>query len=332
MKSESEAENLQVTCGICQSPAKEMSRNFKGYKVGQFFNIFECQTCGSSFCDPLEVDPEIYKDIYQHGEVLAGYNRYHAYFRTVKYQKSPLEFLAKQEECYWFIEDYLRNNVDKQHSKLLEVGSGLGYLTYSLHRSGYNVQGVELSSVAVNKATEQFGKLYRCEDALKLVDDGERFDVILLTEVIEHLTQPTMFIQMLSNLLSPGGCILVTTPNKDYPLGKLLPWGTDLPPVHLWWFTKNAMRKMAEFAGLSVSFYRFRDWHKTNFPRKLLKQPKINNPKHIMNLDGSPIKPKRKSIKQKGVFKRLKNWLNYVRYKESVDLDEGVIIGAVFKK
>jgi SAM-dependent methyltransferase len=321
-----------VTCGICRSPARETVGSFEGFKAGQFFDLYECQACRTAFCYPLEVDPEIYKEIYLHGETMPGYNRYHAYFRAVKNEESPLEFLAKQEDCYWFIDNYLRNHVDKQQAKLLEVGSGLGYLTYSLDKSGYNIQGVELSSVAVEEATKQFGNLYRCEDALMLADDGERFDVILLTEVIEHLIQPATFVRQLGKLLNPGGCILVTTPNKDWAPNKLSPWGTDLPPVHLWWFTKEGFNKIAEAADLSVSFYSFRDWHKWNFPRRLLKPAKLGNLPQRMKMDGTPIKPKRKSLKPKRFTKRLKSLINYVRYRDAIDIDDGAIIGAVFKQ
>ena len=264
---------VTVSCGICQSPAREIVKNFEGFKAGTFFDLYQCQACRTAFCYPLEVDSGIYKLIYNQGETMPGYNRYHAYFNAVKNEAAPLEFLAKQEDCYWFIDNYLRKHIDKQRAKLLEVGSGLRYLTYALDKSGYNVQAVELSSVAVVEATKQFGNLYRCEDALMLADDGERFDVILLTEVIEHLTQPVKFVQQLGKLLNPGGCILVTTPNKDYAPYKLSSWATDLPPVHLWWFTKDAFLKIAEAADLTVSFYSFRDWHKSHFPRKLLSPP-----------------------------------------------------------
>lgn len=263
---------------------------------------------------------------------MPGYNRYHAYFRTVKNESSPLEFLAKQENCYWFIDDYLRTHVDKKRAKLLEVGSGLGYLTYSLDKAGYNVQGLELSSVAVAEATKQFGNLYRCKDALTLADNGEHFDVILLTEVIEHLMEPVTFLQKLGKLLNPGGCILVTTPNKDYAVNKLSTWATDLPPVHLWWFTKDGFRKMAESADLSVSFYSFRSWHKLNFPRKLLKSAKRANPAPNMKIDGTPIEPKRALLKPKSFTKRVKSVINYARYMNAIDIDDGAIIGAVLKR
>lgn len=319
-------------CGICQSSAKLTAKGIQGFKDGQFFDVYECQECRTSFCSPLEVDPEIYKDIYRYGETMSGYNRYHAYYREVKNKADPLLFLEKQEECYWFIANYLQENIDKVGTKLLEVGSGLGYLTYSLDKSGYNIQGVELSSVAVEEATKKFGDLYRCEDALALINDGECFDVILLTEVIEHLINPVKFIQQLKKLLNPGGCILVTTPNKDYATNKFLQWGTDLPPVHLWWFTKDSFHKMAVSADLSVAFYNFRSWNKFNFPRKLVKPAKTStNTPPRMTVNGAPVKPKRKILKQKNFIKKLKSFVNYLWYQNSVNIDDGKIIGAIFK-
>lgn len=319
-------------CALCQSEAHEVLTHLEGFKAGKFYDIYECQGCHTSFCDPQEIDSEIYKEIYQHRESIAGYNRYHAYFRAVKDESSPLEFLAEQEDCYWFIADYLDKNIDKQRAKLLEVGSGLGYLTYSLHKSGYNIQGVELSPVAVEDATKQFGKLYQCRNALTLADDGERFDVILLTEVIEHLTQPALFIQQLSRLLNPDGVILVTTPNKGYAANQKSQWATDLPPVHLWWFTKDGFIKIAGGTGLAVSFHSFSEWHKLNFPRALLKPAECITPMPRMNGDGSPITPGVVSLKRRSLTKRLQSMVRYALYRNQVDVSDGAIIAAVFRK
>jgi len=318
-------------CRICQAVAQRRIAGLEGFRAGTSFDIYECAGCRCSFSDPQDADPGIYREIYLHSEILIGYDRYRAYYRAVKAQASPLAFLADLEDCYWFVADYLRRNVDAGKARLLEVGSGLGYLTYSLHRAGYDVRGVELSPVAVEDASKQFGALYRCRDALTLADEGERFDVVFLTEVVEHLADPASFLRRLAALLAPGGVILVTTPNKDYAPNRGSPWQTDLPPVHLWWFTKAAFLQMAETAGLSVSFHRFGPWHRGHFPRELRRTEKLSLPVPRLTREGAPIDLGRSVLRPSSAVKRLKSLVRYLWYRRRLDLDEGAILGAVFR-
>lgn len=321
-----------LLCPICNEPSAVVAKDVEGYKAGAFFDIMECGGCHASYSEPMDVDSDIYKDIYKHGRTISGYNRYHAYFREIKQKSSPLDFLASQEECYWFIANRLKQRGLSADTKILEVGSGLGYLTYALHQAGYSVSGVELSSVAVDEATKQFGALYRCQNALDLVADNVRYDCIIFTEVVEHLTQPIEFIENLKSLLAPGGEILVTTPNKSYQGFKEAVWATELPPVHLWWFSKKSFEHIAQQCGLDVTFFSFRDWNRAHFPKSAVKQTSrvISSP--VMDSHGVPIHPKEAAIKSKKVSKKVKSFFRYFLNKDQFDVDDANIIGAIFKK
>jgi hypothetical protein len=57
-------------------------------------------------------------------------------------------------------------------------------------------------------------------------------------------------------LLREGGEAVLTTPNRSvYSRG--LVWETDPPPIHLWWFTEDAMREMARRLDMSIRFVDF---------------------------------------------------------------------------
>lgn len=185
--------------------------------------------------------------------------------------------------------------------------------------------------MAVREAEAQFGGLYQCKNALELADEGERFDVILLTEVIEHLSHPVEFIQRLSGLLASGGVLLATTPNKDYAPNSVSEWASDLPPVHLWWFGKEGFRAMARHIGLSAEFHSFRLWNRHKFTRALIKPPERIVPAPRLNPDGSPIGPVSVSLKPRGLLKKLESMIKCSLYGSKVDLDEGAIIGAIFR-
>src|SRR5262249_42927697 len=55
---------------------------------------------------------------------------------------------------------------------------------------------------------------YRVCDLPHLTDLGERFDVVCNFQVIEHLIDPLPFLQAARQVLEPGGCLIITTPNR----------------------------------------------------------------------------------------------------------------------
>jgi SAM-dependent methyltransferase len=151
---------------------------------------------------------------------------------------------------------------EKSHSVFLEVGSGMGYLTYSLIKEGYNVRGIDISKVAVDNACQKFGNYYIQGDIFKYsIESPASADVIILTEVIEHVEDPILFLDALLNILSPGGSIILSTPNKSpYPQNVI--WASDSPPVHYWWFSERSLVYIANRLDLNISFIDFLDFYK----------------------------------------------------------------------
>ena len=123
----------------------------------------------------------------------------------------------------------------------MEIGSGLGYLTYSLIKSNYNVVGLDISQTVVKQAIETFGDHYICANIYEYAQiDLEAFDIVILTEVIEHVNEPINFMESIKKILKPAGKIIITTPNKSF-FPKDIIWASELPPIHCWWFSEEAM-------------------------------------------------------------------------------------------
>jgi len=102
---------------------------------------------------------------------------------------------------------------------ILDVGCGGGLLSEPLARLGARVTGIEPSgeSIAVAKAHAAAAGLavdYRAAPAEDLLIAGESFDVVIASEVIEHVTDPAAFVRTLSGLARPGGLVLLSTLNR----------------------------------------------------------------------------------------------------------------------
>lgn len=254
-----------VKCLFCGSNAALKRSKFPGYQEPELYKIYHCPTCNTAFSLPRVETNKIYDNIYKNGEIVPGYNRYWRYMKMVKKHKRPLAYLSKEEETYWAVQVALSSFViNKDITKIIEIGSGLGYLTYSLIVADYDAVGIDISEAAVHKALNNFGDHFICADLLEFAQHhAESFDVVILTEVIEHIDKPLDFMESIKRLLKPGGRAIITTPNKSLYPAEIV-WATDLPPVHCWWFSENSMKYIGKVKNLNTAFINFRKYYQKN--------------------------------------------------------------------
>lgn len=94
-----------------------------------------------------------------------------------------------------------------------DVGCGHGARLAFLRELGVNrVVGCELDALGRSTAQRQYGLDVRHGDATTL--QGERFQLVLLSEVIEHVLDPISLLQQCARLLEPGGILAISTPNS----------------------------------------------------------------------------------------------------------------------
>jgi SAM-dependent methyltransferase len=272
-----------ISCPVCMSEAKVVYGKHPGYQQPKVYDIVHCENCNTSFANPLEVDSDLYDLIYSKPDEIPGYDRYSKYAQNVLKQANPLEYLAKSEDTYWSIKNYLQNIPNSTNKKILEVGCGLGYLTYSLVKSGFNVTGLDISMNAIEKATARYGNHFVCAD---LHEYGQKndlgYDIIILTEVIEHVPNIYEILSSLTGLLADGGEIVITTPNKSSFPNETV-WHTDLPPIHLWWFSEASISKIADKIGYSVKFTDFSECGSINVSRRIYHSDGEDKSKWIRN-------------------------------------------------
>lgn len=273
-----------TNCPICNGKSDLRIRQLEGYQQGAFFDIFVCAVCKASFSYPLKSDSKIYDHIYQQTEEMPGYNRYHRYAQLVKIIPNPIKMLASSEPTYWGMYEAIKKHVSKD-ANILEVGAGLGYLTYSLNKNGYNVTGVDISESAIKYAIDTFGNYYKHEDIFVLAETQKKlYDAVIMTELIEHVPDPLSFIQATLSLLKPGGKLIITTPNKSfYPINTI--WSSDIPPVHLFWFTEDSLRHFAKVCNKQISFIDFTEYNQTYNDNVDKKSTSINKP--FLDKDGN---------------------------------------------
>jgi len=148
------------------------------------------------------------------------YERFH---KRIKLQK---RVIGRKNFTYRLIIDVLETySVNPQ--KVLDIGCGVGTLSFYTASKGNYVMGIDISPRAIEacKLTAQKLNLDKNTDFLvkdfsEEMIDG-RFDLVICSEVLEHLKDDKLVIKKIFNILKESGRILISVPSKNSPLFRL---------------------------------------------------------------------------------------------------------------
>jgi len=97
------------------------------------------------------------------------------------------------------------------NGSIIDVGCGSGYGTAMLAKSAEQVFGID--RVLPDRSQRGGGVGFIVGDLRALPLESGRFDLVVSFQVIEHLHDPSFYVDALANLCSADGLVLVTTPN-----------------------------------------------------------------------------------------------------------------------
>lgn len=96
--------------------------------------------------------------------------------------------------------------------EVCDLGCGTGWLANQLRIMG-NVTGVELSPQAVEAAKRRFPGVEFIASDITTWRPEKSFDIVISSEVLEHLVEKNAFVATIDHVLRPGGWLVLTTPN-----------------------------------------------------------------------------------------------------------------------
>jgi 2-polyprenyl-3-methyl-5-hydroxy-6-metoxy-1,4-benzoquinol methylase len=231
---------VAVPCPLCGAEAPLLYSNCRDleYFTPASFPFHRCVACGLVFMDPLPTRaelPTLYPRNYHNFEPPSNaisrflLSRYYEHHATICRRHLPAG------------------------GALLEVGCAAGDLLERVRRNdGHRVQGVELSREACERAWQRDLDVFH--GTLDEFHTTDRFDMVFMSHVIEHVLDPVATVAKISSLLKPGGVAYIETPNVgslDARLWKET-WGLIHYPRHLYLFDRTTVGRLLERGGLRV--------------------------------------------------------------------------------
>ncbi|MCQ0988994.1 bifunctional 2-polyprenyl-6-hydroxyphenol methylase/3-demethylubiquinol 3-O-methyltransferase UbiG [Jiella sp. LLJ827] len=104
---------------------------------------------------------------------------------------------------------------------ILDIGCGGGLIAEPLARLGANVVGADASETNIevaklHAAESELEIDYRATTAEDIAAGGERFDVVLALEIVEHVADVDLFLTSCAEMVKPGGLLFVATINRTF--------------------------------------------------------------------------------------------------------------------
>lgn len=118
-----------------------------------------------------------------------------------------------------FITGVLHESLPEK-ATILDVGCGNGIISRNLGRKGFNVLGVDVSPKTIEKAkslNDLPNVTFKVLSAEELSVSETKYHAIICSEVIEHLSKPSLLLNALHQSLQPNGVLIVTVPNGKGP-------------------------------------------------------------------------------------------------------------------
>lgn len=135
----------------------------------------------------------------------------------------------------------------------LDVGCGLGWALKEAERLGYKAYGIDPSRTFVTGG-KKYLKVKSTVASLQTFRTKEKFDVILLSHVVEHIDDLPSFLQKASTFLKPKGLLLIACPNIQSMMFDIYKerWYALAPGQHLWQFSPKTLSRLLENNGFLV--------------------------------------------------------------------------------
>jgi len=195
-------------------------------------SLHTCRTCEVAWVLPsLQVDEHVEQQYLENITSPAEY-----YLAAQSYDYKTFTIRMKR----------IRGLTGLRAGRMLDIGCNIGTFLEVAADIGWTPVGVEPNPHAARVASEKGFEVHCGFFDGPLARTFPDFDAVHLGDVIEHVSNPVLFLEQVLQVLRPGGLLLCVTPDFNSVMGRLL---QIKPTEHLVYFTKRSLISAVEAAG-----------------------------------------------------------------------------------
>jgi len=255
------ADGLESKCPLCNSKGffSFQGRDFL-FDKPETYQYMQCSHCAAVYQSPMPATSEIgnfYPDdysVYKEIPNLKHHSRTKLGVLRYKYNYTHLDVpwlyrLISRVVSFLRYRDAIRFI---PHGRGLDIGCGNGKFIRDMNSLGWQFEGVEFNSIAVDICNKAGLKVFHGDLHAAAFKDNN-FDIISARHVIEHIPDPMNFMREIARILKKGGRLVIKTPNS-IALGRQwfgMHWFDNDVPRHLILFSPVNLKMIAERFGLS---------------------------------------------------------------------------------
>ncbi len=175
------------------------------------------------------------------------------------YDKDELIFFNnKIEQRFEKINDLI--STQSNSKKMLDIGCGEGFTLNFFKKNGWDVLGVDFSDFGCKANNPDcldniiVGDIF--DETSKLIANNNKFDVVIMQNLLEHVIDPEKLIIDLKSLLFSNSLLVITVPNDFSPIQKIALEKEKISetfwvvyPDHLSYFNKEGLKNLFEQNG-----------------------------------------------------------------------------------
>ena len=226
------------TCPVCGSlDFTSIYNDARDPITLESFRVVKCSSCGAAYTSPRPASLDPYYP-----------RQYRAY--------GPL--VTRILSIFYGLRVSRWARLKPGGASVLEVGCGPGLMLAAFRRRGWRVFGIERNEAAAETARKRLGSDTIATSLHGLPADA-RFDLIVLFQVLEHISEPVALLQEYARRLAPGGLLIAGVPNFSSWQSRFAgpKWMHLDVPRHLVHYTPESLKHTFKCAGLTLSALSF---------------------------------------------------------------------------
>lgn len=237
-------EQGKVYCPVCKSSSNQIwshAKDYEYFSVPGTYTYYACENCFTVFIDPIPA-----------GQLNLIYPP--NYYSFVKHGKNPVTSIKEWLDKAFFKK--ILKKISGEALKVLDAGGGTGWLLDRLKQTDKRIRFTQVVDIDphAKEIAERNGHVYT-QSTIEQFTADNKFDVVLLLNLVEHVADPLGVLNKCASLLSDQGVIVIKTPNTkslDARLFRKTYWGGLHCPRHWIIFSEKSFRLLLASTPLKI--------------------------------------------------------------------------------